>query len=479
MKKLHFFSVLFTTISVLFLLSCHREDPPYIPGEGVKTKKPPSANAGPDQATILPKDSIVLDGSASMDPDGIISKYEWSKSSGPGSYEFVDSISARTLVKNLVEGTYEFKLTVTDTDGLSDRNITRVFVKPPSTPLPDCNGSYSPFNVSMMEIGTLSDPRSPSVAAAGSKIVFAGGANRVEDDCQTWCNTLPSAAIDIYDVNTRAWSVAQLSQPRQGIGALGCGNKIFLAGGSNYELWFNNGIVYNNVDIYDASTNTWTIAFLSQARTCVTAASLGNKVLFAGGTENGGDGTTRVDIYDINSNTWSTAELSAPRYAMDVVVDGSKIYFVGGEDWQDVYSNIDIYDVSTNSWSTSELEQPYYAITDVMVGNTNYWIYYLGNNQVKIKNMSTGAITEGCASYSYNGTFSINNDIVFPSYNMGGYLGRIFNTETGQWSVGLLNPALPLSAPMVTANNTLYLGGGTLGNYGSYVYTNRVYALNW
>jgi hypothetical protein len=384
------------------------------------------------------------------------------------------------LVKNLVEGTYEFKMTITDNEGLTDMDITRVYVKTPTTQIPGCDGNYPLINVAMTEIGMLSDPRNPSVAAAGSKIVFAGGANRVDGNCQMWCNTLPSSAIDIYDVNTHAWSFAQLSQPRQGMGAVACGNKIFFAGGSNYELWFNNGIVYSNVDIYDASSNTWTVAFLSQARTCVTAVSLGNKVLFAGGTENGGDGTTRVDIYDINSDTWSTAELSAPRYAMDAVVDGSKIYFVGGEDWQDGYRNIDTYDISTNSWSTSEIEQPYYSITDVMVGNTNYWIYYWGNNQVKIKNMSTGAITEGCAPYPYNnGTLSINNEIVFPSYIMGDYLGRIFNTETGQWSLGLLNPALPISAPMVSVNNTFYLGGGTLGNYGNGVYTNRVYALNW
>ena len=36
--------------------------------------KPPTANAGPDQVITLPTDSISLDGSASSDPDGMMSK---------------------------------------------------------------------------------------------------------------------------------------------------------------------------------------------------------------------------------------------------------------------------------------------------------------------------------------------------------------------------------------------------------------------
>ena len=38
-----------------------------------KTNKPPISIAGPDQTITLPTDSILLDGSSSNDPDGIIS----------------------------------------------------------------------------------------------------------------------------------------------------------------------------------------------------------------------------------------------------------------------------------------------------------------------------------------------------------------------------------------------------------------------
>jgi hypothetical protein len=243
-------------------------------------------------------------------------------------------------------------------------------------------------------------------------------------------------------------------------------------------LYFNNGTVYDNVDIYDVATNTWTVAHLSQPRSYVTAAALGTKVFFAGGTQDGMFGSTRVDIYDITTNSWSTGELSVPRYYTEAVVDENKIYFVGGETWDesvgDVSRVIDIYDVSTNSWSISTLEHPYYAVTDVMVGNTNYWIYYRGLNGVRIKNMTTGAEVEGCAPYPFYGTFSINNDIIFPVSNLASV--TVYNTITGQWSVGAVAQPLPSWTPIACLNNSIYVGGGFLGNF---QYSNKVYALTW
>ncbi len=45
--------------------------------------KPPVANAGADQKTTIPKDSVMLDGSASTDQDGTIASYKWTKIAGP------------------------------------------------------------------------------------------------------------------------------------------------------------------------------------------------------------------------------------------------------------------------------------------------------------------------------------------------------------------------------------------------------------
>jgi hypothetical protein len=76
----------------------------------------------------LPTDSVSLDGSASNDPDGTISKWLWQKISGPTSSTIVSPAAAKTVVRNLVFGFYEFELTVTDNGGLSTRDTVRVNV---------------------------------------------------------------------------------------------------------------------------------------------------------------------------------------------------------------------------------------------------------------------------------------------------------------------------------------------------------------
>ncbi len=92
------------------------------------TNKPPIADAGPDQTIIFPTDSILLNGSASNDPDGRITALQWKKISGPASFNIVNANSVQALVTNFAEGVYEFELAVTDSLGLSDKDTTTVTV---------------------------------------------------------------------------------------------------------------------------------------------------------------------------------------------------------------------------------------------------------------------------------------------------------------------------------------------------------------
>ena len=84
---------------------------------------PPVANAGPDQT--VGSGLVTLDGSASYDPDGDPITYQWLQIGGPAV-----ALSAPTAVKTtftVVSGqSYVFKLTVTDSGGLSSSATTRV-----------------------------------------------------------------------------------------------------------------------------------------------------------------------------------------------------------------------------------------------------------------------------------------------------------------------------------------------------------------
>ncbi len=63
-----------------------------------------------------------------------------------------------------------------------------------------------------------------------------------------------------------------------------------------------------------ASFAASTTAALSQARYRLAATTAGSKAVFAGGYANSGDSSV-VDIYDATTNAWSTAALSQARYA--------------------------------------------------------------------------------------------------------------------------------------------------------------------
>lgn len=93
---------------------------------------PPTASAGPDKSTTLPVNSISLNGSGN-DADGNIVSYQWTEISGPSTFTIVNANSASTDVTNLVEGIYQFQLTVKDDKGDAGTSTVQVTVNKSTT----------------------------------------------------------------------------------------------------------------------------------------------------------------------------------------------------------------------------------------------------------------------------------------------------------------------------------------------------------
>ncbi len=112
----------------------------------------------------------------------------------------------------------------------------------------------------------------------------------------------------------------------------------------------------STVDIYDAQTNTWSTAELSQARNAPSATSVGTKAMFAGGLTDVFDTvSSRVDIYDAQTGIWSTSELSVARYSIATATLGDRAFFAGGRTSSSFSPSdvVDIYDATTDTWSTA------------------------------------------------------------------------------------------------------------------------------
>ena len=119
----------------------------------------PIANAGTDTVIVLPGNTAKLDGSGSTDPENNITGYAWTKISGPSSFNISNPTLVQTQVNNLVQGTYQFELKVTDADGLFSKDTMQVSVNP-ATGLVDCNGIIRPLvNAELIPIRTLSQAR--------------------------------------------------------------------------------------------------------------------------------------------------------------------------------------------------------------------------------------------------------------------------------------------------------------------------------
>ncbi|ULQ54725.1 Kelch repeat-containing protein [Flavihumibacter fluvii] len=455
------------------------------------SNKSPIAHAGADQAILLPVDSVILNGSASTDPDNNIISYAWINLSGPSPCNIATANAVQTKVSNLAEGIYQFELTVTDADSLFSKDTIQIIVLkfvPACPDRPYVYGRLVPIGSLSMKGGLLAS------ATAGNKIFFGGGVREIFSGGIGEPGY--STRVDIYDITTNTWSIAELSQrSRQGMATAVVGNKVFFAGGGDND----NGIVTSRVDIFDVSNNSWSTAELSQGREYLAAATIGNKVFFAGGGSWDGRGYTGsnvVDIYDNATNTWSTAELSKSRSYLTATTVGNKVFFAGGVSGlpgpDDGSTQIDIYDAATNSWSTSNLQQGKYFMASIAAGNKIFWgsgVFnengnYQTSDQVEIKNINTGVSSFACMipRYNFSAVLKDDNIVFFTGYSPnstleGGNHFEIYNTTSDTWSTGVLNLKLSAAA-IISVNNTIYVAGG-MEDYNSSKMFSQVWKLEF
>lgn len=428
---------------------------------------PPVASAGEDQVIYLPADNLILDGSASRGNN--ISHYRWVKISGPDTLNIVNPNTSKTEVLNLLSGVYKFELEVKNIKGSSSKDTVQVMVV-------ICN-SRAVMNAQLIPVGTLSEKRAGIAAGvAGNKIVFAGGWKE---------NGLASSRSDIYDINTQSWSSAELTIARWDIAVASSDSKIFFAGGISLDNGIDYPVEYSNVDIYDASTNIWTIDFLNKAGRRHAAAAVGNKIFFAGGSFF----SERIDIYDISLNAWSIDKLSESRHGMSATTIGDKIYFAGGSRLagsDQTYSNkIDIFNSTSGSWSLSFMSQSKSNMASIASGNKIYWAggafnYDQATNLsklVEIRDVDTQISTFACLFQPNAGFHAVarNDKIIFFTGN-GDEINKfdIYDISTDTWSIGVLNQSIR-NATIISVNNNLYVAGG----YVNGVLSNQVWKLEF
>lgn len=417
--------ILFWCVSffLVIILSCKKE---YSCEGCIQSNKPPIAIAGNDTAIVSPINTIVLNGSASVDADGKIVSYKWSKLSGPGAIIIDNPDMANTSVKNLTKGVYQFELKVIDDRGLSARDTVEITVN-----------------------DTIQS-KYPPVANAGNDIT----ANYDLQSCTIGTVTLNGSMSSDPDGTIVSYSWTQIPAPAFGpppaniltpnsattqVNGLLTGTYSFILKVTDNDLFTDNDtititVVGNNRPLINAQLIP--VGTLSQTRAGLTVGASGDKIVFAGGFDDNSNTSSRVDIYNTTNQSWQTASLSIPRYAIAAATLGNRIVFAGGYNGDEVspltYSNADVYDVTSNTWSVTSMSQ---AIGSRSAAVLNDKLYFGGGDHA-------------------NGTIG-NRDL--PA------VVDIYNPQTATWSTTALREGLfGLSA--CTANGKIYFAGGIMAN---------------
>lgn len=318
------------------------------------------------------------------------------------------------------------------------------------------------IDAKLLSVGNLSQMRTDiAVAAAGNKIIFAGG--KVSSNSY-------SSSVDIFDLSANRWDTVELSQARAGIATATLGKKIYFAGGVY------NGTLSSQVDIYNTETNEWTTSDLPNGNQYLAGAASGNKVVFAGGAE--------ANIFDTVTNTWTTASLSEKAgegNCCQGAVSGisasaidNTIYFAGGLGW-DVHNTIDIYNSINNTWSTSQLSEYKGHAAGIAVGNTNYWAggytFSLGtyclSDLVEIRDNSAGTSSFGNL-FQKNARFSAvqKRDSIIFFTGLGAEKNKfdIYDIKNKAWLIGKLAESIA-EANIISVNNRVYIAGGYVNGF--------------
>lgn len=273
-------------------------------------------------------------------------------------------------------------------------------------------------------------------------------------------------------VSNGQWSYTDLLIPREYIGCAAVGNKVYFAGGSNDDGFW--GIV----EVYDLSTDIWSMAGnLSVQRQLIGGTTTcGSKIFFAGGFD---FITTKnvVDIYDTQTQQWSVEYLSEGRLSIAAVSHGSKVLFAGGFIFPAIQHSdrVDIYDTLTGEWELEYLSIAREGMASAVVGDLAIFaggvlIDNTVTSRVDIWNFSNetwedpAELSEarGYASATTVGSKVIIGGGVISNPITPSNVVDIYDASDGSWSTTSLSiPRSAINNAVTIQDKAYFAGGGT------------------
>lgn len=193
--------------------------------------------------------------------------------------------------------------------------------------------------------------KKPEAVTAGGKIVFAGGeiGHHPPSSIEASSPSLGSYsdAVDVFDPETMSWSITNMPfPPRQYFGAAKAGDKAVFAGG------FYNHIRLNDVAIYDAAANVWTVGPpLTHNRSNLHSSSVAAARYAAFGSGNI-DSVAKLtfDFFDSKTGDWVASHAHAPGNPAVVGINNVAL-FLGCDG---VFDALALDDATCSGWNQAD-----------------------------------------------------------------------------------------------------------------------------
>ncbi len=152
------------------------------------------ANAGSDITVVLPSNSTTLNGGASADPKGVIRAWQWVKISGPEQHNIANASQSVTTLSNLVEGIYQFRLTVWGNDWRPFADTMQIVVVPATA----LTGGSTIAGSSTTQ--TTQDAPAAKAAVAEDKLLVYPNPAQAQINVQTNSIVTGASFVNIYDM---------------------------------------------------------------------------------------------------------------------------------------------------------------------------------------------------------------------------------------------------------------------------------------
>ena len=487
-------------VAGVILSSCKKETS----CEGCReNNKPPVSVAGPDQVITLPTDSISLDGSGSSDPDGMISGWLWKKISGPVSFNINAAATAKTIVRSLVAGSYQFELMVTDDGGLSAKDTVQITVDaiattnhppvanagadqtitlPTNSVIVDGTGSIDPDNnITNYEWKKISGPSSFNFGNANIaqtqvanliegvyqfelKVIDAGGLND-KDTVQVTVNPeTNTSSVDIYVAgmenglpvywkNGQVMALDNISYGFTGTSIAVVGNDIYVAG-TRYELMW-----------YDYAAKYWKngqAMSLGEAAGATSITVAGGDVYVAGWKWD-----PLVANYWKNGQVVSLTDGTREAYANCIIVSGSDVYVAGQEASSAPFSNrIAKYWKNGVAVSLTGASSDADANSITIVGNDVYVAGYENGIAKYWKNGQSVPLSQGIAT----SIVVVGSDVYVAGYYQQGQGNSIAKYWKNGQEVSLTSGSEAYALSVAVFGSDVYVAGFEI-YYPSFTYT--------